>query len=136
MDKAQTFVLFVTLIVITVYMIDTHRIANSAGMQARIYWISNLFVSLSNRIDGFIEDIERSSLFPEQWAVHTREMRSSLEVLMHLWPSTTGRHHINRVIQECSTQFQTSPMMDQDKDNLISFLLRVKRDLQIMVGQL
>jgi len=135
-DKAQTLVLFVTLIIITVYVIDTHRIANSAAMQSRIYWISNLFVSLSVRTAGFIKDIEGPSLFPEQWAVHTREMRSLLEVLLHIWPSTSGRDHINAVLEECSTRFQTSPMMDQDKADLISFLLRVKRELQIMVGQL
>lgn len=134
--KAQTIILFVTFISIILYVRDTHRIANSTMMQSRIYWISNLFVSLSVRIDGFIKDIEGPSLFPENWEVHIREIRSSLEVLLNLWSSKAGKNDINKLLEECSLEFQMSPMREQEKSRLINFLLQVKKELQIMVGQL
>lgn len=136
-DKFQTIILFLTLIAVLFYVKDTHRLADVTGSQFRAYWISNLFVSLSVRLDGIMYDINNvGALPPGKWEEHRAETCAIFDAIKGLSPSKEFEKRVNQERKDVEDAFSLGVIDKKSKKQVLSLLRNVKSKLQVLVGQL
>jgi hypothetical protein len=96
-----------------------------------IILIKNLIDNLSSRIDACIADINSIENVPSgKWDEHRAEINNLLEPLFEIWPPTSDKTEIGRMIEK------NNEMSRGERKQLSEFLKGVKIKLVIMLNRL
>jgi hypothetical protein len=134
-----------TLFVIIFYTIatfklasDTKRLADITTQQFRLYWISNMFISFSIRIDAFNEGLKnRGPLLVSHYQEHIDDMIRYFRIFIDLLSESQGKSYLIEKQMEFDQLISNDPFIDDEFiDRMQKYLYSLKEEMQKRIGKL
>jgi len=146
-DLASTIILFLTLLILVVYTIDTNRIANYNSKQFNAYWVAGIFSNFSTRIDSFYKDLDLSGIAftSARMSEHFDDTKYYFDVFEQLFLKKEDKLFISKQGKEFKQLCNEVEKNERDKDypqltncrnKLMEMLKVTKREMQIRIGKL
>jgi hypothetical protein len=133
--KFETIILFVTLVAILFYVKDTRRLADISANQFQKYWIANLFVSLSVRLDGISKDVDNvSGANPDKWKEHKNEANALFDALKRLTATEEFAIKVDQERNKIERVFTLDKTIKESRQEALDIVREVKTNLQVLVG--